>query len=315
MINTVAPGLYTSLHRSVFFDNRVSVEIRLHVPGHPAVHGSKVSLAARKATSVATANGAKQGSSGKQWEALGSKEHSSNGSEWRFLTILLESISFKLGAQPMQTSGHGQFDNKASKASSMPEEIVVSAWLPCANHIKLGKSMQISPCENPNSRGELQYRQTAPKMEPSIKSKSAEHKTKASFRTSIWSLETSGGSFKFQTFTSKYTVFFLTPLNLYVRPVSGTFMWNRLTLMWNLDLKPLCSTFTRNLYVKFFSGAFMTNLVLQTSRTWIILWSLSLWKLVRVEPFCGTWGNLTLYVEPELLRMEPLFGTLGNLNF
>ena len=60
---------------------------------------------------------------------------------------------------------------------------------------------EISPCENPNSHGEIQYRQTAPKTEPSIKSKSAEQKTKASFRTSLWS----GGTFKFQTFTSKST--------------------------------------------------------------------------------------------------------------
>ena len=51
------------------------------------------------------------------------------------------------------------------------------------------KKRKISPCENPNSRGELQYKQTAPKTEPSIKSKSAKHKTQASFRTSIWTVK------------------------------------------------------------------------------------------------------------------------------
>ena len=38
-------------------------------------------------------------------------------------------------------------------------------------------------------------------------------------------LRTSGGTFKFQTFTSKYRATVLKPLNLYVRPVSGTFMY------------------------------------------------------------------------------------------
>ena len=44
-----------------------------------------------------------------------------------------------------------------------------------------------------------------------------------------------------------YRAIFLKPLNLYVRPVSGTFVWNLLTLMWNLDPKPLCGTYMRNL--------------------------------------------------------------------
>ena len=60
---------------------------------------------------------------------------------------------------------------------------------------------KISPCENPNSRDELQYKPTAPKAEPSIKSKSAEHKTKASLSGA---LRTSCGTFQLQTFTSKY---------------------------------------------------------------------------------------------------------------
>ena len=161
------------------------------------------------------------------------------------------------------------------------------------------------------THGELHYKQSAPKTEPSIKSKSAEHKTKASFKipTSIWSLKSVWCNLKFQTFTSKYGVFFLKPLNLYVRPVPGTFMWNLLTLMWNLDLKPLCGTFTRNLSVKFLSGTFMTNLsrnvyvenlyvelrepelfcgtFLRNRGTFIC----GTWELVKVEPLCGTWGT------------------------
>ena len=38
-------------------------------------------------------------------------------------------------------------------------------------------------------------------------------------------------------------LFFLKPLHLYVRPVSGTFVRSLLTFKWNLDPKPLCGTF------------------------------------------------------------------------
>ena len=94
-------------------------------------------------------------------------------------------------------------------------------------------------------------------------------------------LKTAGGTFEFQTFTSKYRVIFLKPLNLFVRPVSGTFMWNLLTLMWNLDPKPscgtfmqksLCEAFIRNLHDKPFCETFMWNLYVK------------LWWLLRVEP-------------------------------
>ena len=46
---------------------------------------------------------------------------------------------------------------------------------------------KISPCENPNSYGELQHLQNAPKTEPSA-SKAQNITTKASFGTSIWNL-------------------------------------------------------------------------------------------------------------------------------
>ena len=75
-------------------------------------------------------------------------------------------------------------------------------------------------------------------------------------------------------------MFFLKPLNLYVRPVSGTFAWNLLTLMWNLDPKPLCETFMWNLYVKLLSGTFMTNVF--AKRLWNLSlepWNLYLWNL------------------------------------
>ena len=110
-----------------------------------------------------------------------------------------------------------------------------------------------------------------------MKSKSADHKTKASFRTPSEALKRSGGAFKCQTFTSKYKAIFLILLNLYVRPVSGTSMWNLLTLMWNLDPKPSCGTFMRkslceavirNLHDKPFCETF-----------------------IYVEPLCGTSGT------------------------
>ena len=74
------------------------------------------------------------------------------------------------------------------------------------NNHKTLNLREISPCENPNSRGELQYEQTTSKTEPSIESKSAERKAKASFRTSIWSLKTVWWNLKFQTFTSRLNI-------------------------------------------------------------------------------------------------------------
>ena len=89
--------------------------------------------------------------------------------------------------------------------------------------------------------------------------------------------------------------------------------------MWNLDTKPLCGkwkaeswceAFIRNLHDKPFRETF----------TWTFLWNLGTficgtWELVRVEPLCGTLGNLTPYAEPELLRVEHLCGTLQTLHF
>ena len=94
-------------------------------------------------------------------------------------------------------------------------------------------------------------------------------------------------------------------------------MWNLLTLMWNLDPKPLCGTFMRNLYVKLLFGTGRPNLLAKRLCE-TFLWNLGTficgtWELVRVEPLSGILGNLTLYVEPEILRVEPLCGTFGNL--
>ena len=65
--------------------------------------------------------------------------------------------------------------------------------------------------------------------------------------------------------------------------------------------------FMRNLDVELrepesFCGTFLWNLGTFIRGTW---------ELVRVGPLCGTLGNLTLCVEPELLRAEPLCETLG----
>ena len=132
---------------------------------------------------------------------------------------------------------------------------------------------------------------------------------------------------------------FLKPLNLYVRTVSGTFKWNLLTLMWNLDLKPLCGTFTRNLYTeplcevfirnlhakpfaKRFGRTFMWNFGnlnhsveprnpylwnLGTCKSGTLMWNLGEPELLRVEPLMWNLGEL------ELLRVEPQCETLGNL--
>ena len=59
-------------------------------------------------------------------------------------------------------------------------------------------------------------------------------------------------------------------------------MLKLLNLMWNLDPKPSCGTFTRNLYVKFLSGTFMTNLFAKG------LCGTFTWKFRDSESFSGT---------------------------
>ena len=66
--------------------------------------------------------------------------------------------------------------------------------------------------------------------------------------------------------------------------------------MWNLYVKLLSGTFMTNVFAKRLCGPFLWNLGTYICGTW---------ELVRVEPLCGTVGNLTLYVEPELIRVEP----------
>ena len=108
-------------------------------------------------------------------------------------------------------------------------------------------------------------------------------------------LKTSGGTYKFQTSTSKCRAIFLKPLNLYVRPVSGTLMWNILILMWNLDLKPLCGNF----YVEPLCEAFIRDLHDKPFCETFIMWNLYV-EHREPESFCGTFSGT---LEP--LLMEP----------
>ena len=113
----------------------------------------------------------------------------------------------------------------------------------------------------PTAKVNWEYKQSAPKTEPSIKRKSENIKRKYHLEPLSGALQTSGGTFKFQTFTSKYRAIFLKPLNFYVRPVSGTFMWNLLALMWNLAPKPSCGTLTRKSLCEAFIRYCVTNLL------------------------------------------------------
>ena len=80
-------------------------------------------------------------------------------------------------------------------------------------------------------------------------------------------LKTFGGTFKFQTFTSKYRAIF------------------------SETLEPLCSTCIWNLYVEPWGS--------WTFKSGTLMWSLEKPEHLRVEPSCGT-------LEPELFRVEPL---------
>ena len=74
-------------------------------------------------------------------------------------------------------------------------------------------------------------------------------------------------------------------------------------------MEPLCEALIRNLHDKPFCETFMWNLDVELREPE------SLEPLfVRVEPLCGTLGNLILFVEPELLSVEHLCRTLGNLS-
>ena len=67
--------------------------------------------------------------------------------------------------------------------------------------------------------------------------------------------------------------------------------------MWNLDLKPLCGTFTRNLHVKLLSGTFMTNLFAKCLS----------------EIFMRNFGDLNHSVAPFSGTLEPVFVEPVNL--
>ena len=101
-------------------------------------------------------------------------------------------------------------------------------------------------------------------------------------------------------------LFFLKPLNLYVRPVSGTFVWNLLTLMWNLDPKPLCGIFMWSFYPEPSWQTFLRNVYVDSFSETLEPLICGTWELVRVEPLCETLGSL---------RVEHLCGTLGTLNW
>ena len=151
--------------------------------------------------------------------------------------------------------------------------------------------------------------QTAPKTEPSIKSKSAEHKTKTSLHLEPQKRLVEPLNFK--PLRLNIELFLLKPLNLYVRPVSGTFMWNLLALMWNLDPKSSCGTFMRKSLCEVFIRNFHDKPFCKT-----FMWNLYV-ELREAESFCGTFlWNLGTFIcgTWELVRVEPLCRTLGNLN-
>ena len=92
---------------------------------------------------------------------------------------------------------------------------------------------------------------------------------------------------------------------LYVKLLSGTFMTNLFPkkFMWNLDVEhrepeSFCGTFLWNLY--------LWNLETCNSETCTFLWNRDTFKSGTCMWYLG---------EPELLRVEPVCGTLGNLNF
>ena len=137
-------------------------------------------------------------------------------------------------------------------------------------------------CENPTTAVNLEYKQTAPRTEPSINSNSAEHKTNTACRTPIWSLKSvwwnlwisNNLRLNIELFFWNLWDLHLEPeaFSLDVEPWSETFMWNlyKNFFMWsfivrNLHDKPFCETFVWNLYVELqepesFCGTFLWNL-------------------------------------------------------
>ena len=126
-------------------------------------------------------------------------------------------------------------------------------------------------------------------------------------------LETSGGTSKCQTSTTKYRVIFsetfeplcstciwnlcVEPFNLNVEPWSepscGTFTWKSLceAFIRSLHDKPFCETFMWNLYVELQEPESLGNPGTFKSGPFM-------WNLGKPEPLCGT---------GELLSVEPLF--------
>ena len=102
--------------------------------------------------------------------------------------------------------------------------------------------------------------------------------------------------------------------DLYLEP----FMWNLLTLMWNLDPKPSCGTFLRKSLCEASWQTFLWNVCVEplggTSGTWIIPWNLFLQPWV--EPLLPNisqrlwWDYVEPLFTPGLRRLGAVLGML-----
>ena len=99
------------------------------------------------------------------------------------------------------------------------------------------------------------------------------------------------------------------PWNLHAEPLRGTLVWRFLP-------KPSCETFLQSVYVKPWCG----TSGLQEPESFcgsVLTWEpfiCGIWELIRVEPFIWNVGKPEpLCGTEEHLRVEPACGTLGNL--
>ena len=174
--------------------------------------------------------------------------------------------------------------------------------------------IKISPCENPNSHGELQYKQTAPKTEPSIQMKKCRIKWKHHLEPLSAALKRLVEPFNVKPLRLNIEIIYsetsaplcstwiwnlcVEPFNLDVEPWSETYMWN----LWAESFCEACEAFIQYLHDKPFCETFMWNLSLEP-------WNLYSWNLGTCKS--GTW-NVESLGELELLRVEPLCGPLGS---
>ena len=122
--------------------------------------------------------------------------------------------------------------------------------------------------KTPTAAGELQYQQTAPKTDGALS------KVKVQNIKLKHHLEPLSGASKrlveplsFKPLRLNVELLSLKPLNLYVRPVSGTFMWTFSpwcgTLIWNLCAEPLRGTFMWSFYPELSWQTFLRNVYVE----------------------------------------------------